>query len=181
MFGCMAIRDFPLHPPPSSSPSGYHGNFRGQLSPVGNHPPLSSSPYGCHGNSHWQAIGFELSYRSTLPWDPPPTRPQLIPALHNTQSSWLHPDYKNWAAISQVWLLRPCSLGMVNLAWERALNKACLKPACFVIWLQFGLPIRINLTGINKKWDEYAGYWTSLIYFWNITLPELFKHLHKHL
>jgi hypothetical protein len=34
----------------------------------------------------------------------------------------------------------------VNLAQERALNKACLKPACFIIWLQFGLPISVDLT-----------------------------------
>jgi hypothetical protein len=34
----------------------------------------------------------------------------------------------------------------VNLTRERALNKACFKPICFIIWLQFGLPIHINLT-----------------------------------
>jgi hypothetical protein len=34
----------------------------------------------------------------------------------------------------------------VNLAQEHALNKALLKPACFIIWLQFGLPISVDLT-----------------------------------
>jgi hypothetical protein len=65
---------------------------------------------------------------------------------HNTLSSSLHPGYKNWAAISPALLLWPCSLGTVNIAQERTLNKVCLKPACFVIWLQFGLPISVDLT-----------------------------------
>lgn len=56
----MVIRNFPLHPPSSPSPSGYHGNSHRQLPLVGNHLPLSSSPYGCHGNS--------------LPPPPPPQR-----------------------------------------------------------------------------------------------------------
>jgi hypothetical protein len=43
----MAIRDFLLHPPSSSSPSG------------------------CHGNPCQWAIGFNLSYRSIIPWSPP--------------------------------------------------------------------------------------------------------------
>jgi hypothetical protein len=53
---------------------------------------------------------------------------------HNTLTSWLHPGYKNWAAISPAQLLRPCSLGMVNLARERALNKACLTGHRSTIW-----------------------------------------------
>jgi hypothetical protein len=44
-------------------------------------------------------------------------------------------------------------LGMVNLAQERALNKACLKPACFIIWLQFGLPISVDLTLMSQIMD----------------------------
>jgi hypothetical protein len=36
--------------------------------------------------------------------------------------------------------------GMVNLARERALNKACFKPVCITTWLQFDLSILVNLT-----------------------------------
>jgi hypothetical protein len=42
----------------------------------------------------------------------------------------------------------------VNLARERTLNKACLKPACFIIWLQFGLPISVDLTYGAKTREE---------------------------
>jgi hypothetical protein len=44
----------------------------------------------------------------------------------------------------------------VNLARERALNKACLKPACFVIWLQFGLPISVDLTFGAETQEEVS-------------------------
>jgi hypothetical protein len=87
---------------------------------------------------HWV-----LTYR-TDPYYPEllPTKPLPIPMPHNTLSSWLHQAIKNWAAISLVRLLRACSLGTVNLP-ESALS---IKPPCFVIWLQFGLPISIDLT-----------------------------------
>jgi hypothetical protein len=103
--------------------------------------PSPPSLHDYHGNSRWQAMGPDPYYPELLP-----TKHRPIPMPHNTLSSWLHPGYKNWAAISPAWLLRPCSLGTVNLTRERALNKACLKPACFIIWLQFGLPISVDLT-----------------------------------
>jgi hypothetical protein len=114
----MAIRDSPFHPPPSSS-------------------PLATAAGG-----QWV-----LTY-PTDPYYPEllPTKPRPIPTPHNTLSSWLHPGYKSWVAISRARLLRPCSLGMVNLARECTLNKACFKPICFTIWLQFGLPVCIELT-----------------------------------
>jgi hypothetical protein len=121
----MVIRDFPFHPPPSSSPL-----------------VTMATPAG----RQWV-----LTY-STDPYYPEllPTKPRPIPMSHNTLSTWLHPGYKNWAAISRAHLLRPCSLGMVNLAWEHPLNIACFKPVCFVICLQFGLPIRVDLTILDS-------------------------------
>jgi hypothetical protein len=115
----MVIRDFPFHPPPSSS-------------------PLIT-----------MAIPTSGQWFLTYPTDPYypellPTKLRPISMPHNTLSSWLHPGYKNWAAISRVRLLLPCFL--VNLTQECTLNKACFKPICFIIWLQFGLSIRVNLT-----------------------------------
>jgi hypothetical protein len=43
---------------------------------------------------------------------------------------------------------------MVNLAREGALNKACFKPVCIIIWLQFDLPIHIDLTFGAETWEE---------------------------
>jgi hypothetical protein len=99
----------------------------------------------------------------TYPTDPYypellPTKPRPIPMSHNTLSSWLHPGYKNWAAISRVQLLRPCSLGTVNLAWEHTLNKAC-----FIIWLQFGLPIHIDLTFGAETQEEVSLTWFQAV------------------
>jgi hypothetical protein len=126
---------------------------------------LSTSPpslHGYHGNSSAQWLrpaairGFMITMATptgrqwvlTYPTDPYypellPTKPWPIPMPHNTLSSWLQPGYKNWAAISLGRLLRPQT---ENLTQEHPLNKACLKPACFVIWLQFGLPISVDLT-----------------------------------
>jgi hypothetical protein len=42
----------------------------------------------------------------------------------------------------------------VNLAQERTLHKACFKPICFVICLQFGLPICVDLTFGAKTQEE---------------------------
>ncbi|XP_073921073.1 uncharacterized protein [Castor canadensis] len=113
----MVIRDFPLHPPSFSSPSGCHSNS------------------AAAGNSHHGAI--------TLPFPPPPMVAMATPT-----------NYKNWAAISRAQLLQPCSLGTVNLAQERTLHKACFKPICFVICLQFGLPICVDLTFGAKTQEE---------------------------
>jgi hypothetical protein len=137
-----------LSTPPPPSFHGYHGNssmLRMVIRHFPFHPPPSSSPLvtmATPAGGQWV-----LSY-PTDPYYPEllPTKPWPIMKPHNTLSSWLHPDYKNWAAISPAWLLWPCSLGMVNLAQERTLNKACLKPVCFVIWLRFGLPICVDLT-----------------------------------
>jgi hypothetical protein len=57
----------------------------------------------------------------------------------------------------------------VNLAQECAFNKACFKPVCFIIWLQFGLPIHIDLTRILQSvvsfflCDEIQSLW--LVWF----------------
>jgi hypothetical protein len=125
----MAIRDFPFHPPPTSS-------------------PLVT-----------MATPADRQWVLTYPTDPYypellPIKPQPIPMPHNTLRSLLHLGYKNWAAISLARLLRPCSLGTVNLTRECALNKACLKPVCFVIWLQFGLPICIDLTIMGENFRD---------------------------
>jgi hypothetical protein len=42
---------------------------------------------------------------------------------------------------------------MVNLTGERALNKACFKPV-YIIWLQFDLPIRVDLTDTTQDLSE---------------------------
>jgi hypothetical protein len=96
----MVIRDFPFHPPPSSSPLITMATAAGRQ--------------------------WVLTY-PTDPYYPEllPTKSQPIPTPHNTLSSWLHPGYKNWVAISWARLLRLCSLWTVNLAWECTLNKAC--------------------------------------------------------
>jgi hypothetical protein len=122
--------------------------------------PSPPSLHGYHGNSSAQWLqhaairGFMITVATpadrqwvlTYPTDPYypkllPTKPRPIPMPHNILRFWLHPGYKKTGL--------PCSLGTVNLAGERTLNKACLKPACFVICLQFGLPISVNLTWPN--------------------------------
>jgi hypothetical protein len=63
-----------------------------------------------------------------------PTKPQPIPMPHNTLSSWLHPSYKNWAAISWAQLLRPCSLGW----WTSPERVLSIKLALSLFALLFG-------------------------------------------
>jgi hypothetical protein len=115
--------------------------------------PSPPSLHGYHGNSSAQWLwhpairGFMITMATpaggqwvlTYPTDPYypellPTKPRPILMPHNTLSSWLHPGYKNWTAISPVRLLWPCSLGMVNAAQECALNKTCLLCYLALVW-----------------------------------------------
>jgi hypothetical protein len=127
----MVIRDspldFPLHP----------------LLPF----MITMSNSGAQQLQRWAIRGFMVTMATpagrqwvlTYPTDPYypkflPTKPQPIPMPHNTLSSWLHPSYKNCAAISWAWLLQPCSLGRWTLP-ESALS---VKLALSLFALLFG-------------------------------------------
>jgi hypothetical protein len=100
--------------------------------------------------------GFQPILWVHITLNPSFTRPQSIPVFCNTLSSWLHPDYKNWAAISRAWLLWPCSFGTVNLAREHALNKACLLCHLTLIW-----PSHLHLpnTQNTKMMQQDQAWW----------------------
>jgi hypothetical protein len=106
---CMAIGDFPFHPPPSSSPLITMAIYTG---------------------GEWV-----LTY-PTDPYYPKllPTKPQPILTPHNTLSSWLYRSYKNWAAIARAQLLRPCSLGQ----WTSPESTLSIKLALSLFALLFG-------------------------------------------